>query len=494
MKKYVLSIDQGTTSTRAILFSRDGKAAAQSSRPFTQRYPKAGYVEHDPEEIWESVVAVIAEALAKAGASAGDVDSVGITNQRETVIVWDKKTGKPVYNAIVWQCRRTAEYCEELKASGAEKTIYDKTGLIIDAYFSASKIKWILDNVSGAREKAEKGALAFGTVDTFILWRLSGGKIFKTDYTNASRTMLFDIRSLCYDEELLRLFGVPKNMLPEVCPSKHLFGYTDEKVFGAVVPVTGVAGDQQASLFGHLCLNVGDAKCTYGTGCFLLMNTGDKFCLSKRGLITTLAASGGKSPHYAVEGSVFIGGAAVQWLRDEMGLISSSAESETLALSVENTGGVYFVPAFVGLGAPHWDADARGLICGITRGTNRAHIVRATLEAVAFQVNDVIHAMESDTGIRAATLEVDGGATANKFLMEFQSDVSGKKIIRPAMAETTALGAAYLAGLYTGFYASESELKKFASSESEFKPKISAEERQKLIFGWGDAILKAKAR
>lgn len=494
MKKYVLSIDQGTTSTRAILFSRDGKVIAQHSEPFAQIYPKSGWVEHDPEKIWKSVVSVINGALGKAGATADDIDSVGITNQRETVVIWEKSTGRPVCNAIVWQCRRTAEYCEELKKSGAEDLICDKTGLIIDAYFSASKIKWVLDNVAGAREKAEKGALAFGTVDAFILWRLSGGKIFKTDYTNASRTMLFNIRTLKYDEELLRLFGVPKSMLPEVCPSKHLFGYTDEKVFGASVPITGVAGDQQASLYGHLCFAPGDAKCTYGTGCFLLMNTGNRFCASKRGLITTLAASGGNAPHYAVEGSVFIGGAVVQWLRDEMGLISSSSESETLAESVENTGGVYFVPAFVGLGAPHWDADARGLICGITRGTNRAHIVRAALEAVAFQVNDVVHAMESDTGIRAETLEVDGGATANNFLMGFQADVSGRKIVRPAMAETTALGAAYLAGLYTGFYESENALRAFALSGGEFEPKISKDEREKLIFGWGDAILKAKAR
>ena len=494
MKKYVLSIDQGTTSTRAILFSREGKAVAQSSRAFTQIYPKEGWVEHDPEEIWKSVESVVKEVLVKVGATAEDIDSIGITNQRETVVAWNKKTGKPLCNAIVWQCRRTAEYCERLKKDGLEEFVCSKTGLIPDAYFSASKIKWMLDNADGAKSAAKEGSLAFGTIDTFIMHRLSGGQIFKTDYTNASRTMLFNIKSLSYDPDLLKLFGVSESVLPEVCSSSHLFGYTDEKVFGARVPITGVAGDQQASLFGHLCLGAGDAKCTYGTGCFLLMNTGDKFPVSKRGLLTTLAASGGNKPHYAAEGSVFIGGAAVQWLRDEMGLIENSAESETLACSVENTGGVYFVPAFVGLGAPYWDASARGLICGITRGTNRAHIVRAALEAIAFEVNDVIHAMESDTGIRAETLEVDGGATANKFLMQFQADVSGKKIARPAMAEMTALGAAYLAGLKTGFYVSEEELKKFASERDVFIPKIDSSKRKELVFGWGDAVLKAKAK
>lgn len=494
MGKYILSIDQGTTSTRAILFDGRGAAVAQSSRAFRQIYPQAGWVEHDPEEIWQSVFACIGEALKKADSKAADICAVGITNQRETALVWDKVSGKPVYNAIVWQCRRTAEDCEKLKADGSESLIADKTGLIPDAYFSASKIKWILDNVEGARDGAENGRLLFGTVDTYLMWRLSGGKIFATDYTNASRTMLYNINSLEWDEELLRLFSVPEKMLPKVCPSSHLFGYTDEKIFGASVPIAGVAGDQQASLFGHLCCREGEAKCTYGTGCFLLMNTGDKPYKSKRGLITTLAASGGKRPHYAVEGSVFIGGAVVQWLRDEMGLVRESAETEALAKSVPDTGGVYFVPAFTGLGAPHWDADARGLICGITRGTNRAHIVRAALEAIAFQVGEVVHAMQSDTGIKAAALEVDGGATANNFLMQFQADVSGKKIIRPAMAEMTALGAAYLAGLNVGFYSSENELRKFASSSDCFNPQIDEQKRKQLIFGWGDAILKAKAR
>lgn len=494
MKKYVLSVDQGTTSARAILFSQNGEAVCGSARPITQIYPRAGWVEHNPEEIFESVICVIKDVLQKACATAEDIDCVGITNQRETTVIWNKKTGKPVYNAIVWQCRRTSDFCNELISRGADKLIYEKTGLVADAYFSASKIKWILDNAVGAREAALRGELAFGTIDTYLLWRLSGGKIFKTDFTNASRTMLFDIRALCWDDELLSLFSVPKNILPEVCPSSHLFGYTDENIFGAKVPVTGVAGDQQASLFGHLCTTAGGAKCTYGTGCFLLMNTGDKFCSSKRGLITTLAASGGARPHYCIEGSVFVGGAVVQWLRDEAGMINSSAESEALAESVEDTGGVYFVPAFAGLGAPHWDPNARGIICGLTRGTNKAHIVRAALESIAFQVNETVHAMESDTGIRAETLEVDGGATANGFLMRFQADVSGKTIVRPAQAEATALGAAYLAGLYTGFYESESKLEKLARPSEKFAPQIDEKQRERFISGWGGAVLRAKSR
>ncbi|KAI4453894.1 sugar kinase [Holotrichia oblita] len=432
--------------------------------------------------------------MERAGATMDEIDSIGITNQRETVVVWDKVSGLPVCNAIVWQDRRTAEFCNLLKEQGQEQNIHSKTGLILDAYFSASKIKWILDNVAGAREKAESGQLVAGTIDTYLMWYLSGGKIFATDYTNASRTMLFNIHNLSYDEELLELFDIPFAMLPKVFPSSHCFGETDEKFFGGVIPVCGVAGDQQAALFGHLGVEKGSVKNTYGTGCFLLMNTGEDCADSRRGLITTLCASGGNRPHYALEGSVFIGGAAVQWLRDEMGLIKNTAESEELAQKVDSTGGVYFVPALSGLGAPHWDAAARGLITGITRGTNRNHIVRATLEAIAFQVFEILHAMERDTDITISSLSVDGGACANNFLMQFQSDICNAQIVRRKDLEPTALGTAFLAGLKTGFYKSIEELRKIAKIDKIFAPVIEEDKREELLLGWGEAILRAKAK
>ena len=430
-EKYVLSIDQGTTSTRAALFSKRGSLVAIASAPLKQIYPEPGWVEHDPEDIWRGVTVCIRDVLDKARITPGELDCVGVTNQRETALVWERDTGKPVCNAIVWQCRRTARECETMKRDGTAEILRKKTGLVADAYFSASKVRWILNNVPGAREKAERGRLAFGTVDAFILFRLSGGKIFRTDYTNASRTMLFNAVSLSWDEELAKLFSVPESMFPEVCPSSYFYGFTDKSVFGASVPITGVAGDQQSSLYGHLCLNPGSVKCTYGTGCFLLMNTGGKFFTSGQGLITSLAAGCADKPSYCLEGSVFIGGAVVQWLRDEMGLISSAYESEKLAFSVPDSNGVYFVPAFAGLGAPYWDGDARGLICGITRGTTKAHIVRAALEAVAFEVTDVLSAMRNDSGMAVGSLEVDGGAAENNFLMQFQADVCGVGIARP---------------------------------------------------------------
>ena len=406
--KYVLALDQGTTSTRAIVFDRAGKVVSKAQQEFKQIYPQAGYVEHDPTDIIGSSVGVIAEALVRADAGLGDLAAIGITNQRETTIVWDKKTGVPVCNAIVWQCRRTAKYAEELKSQGLSSFIYERTGLVPDAYFSATKIRWILDNVDSARARAERGELLFGTVDTYLIWRLSRGKIFATDYTNASRTMLFNIHALQWDGELLKLFGIPRQMLPEVKPSCALYGYTDKKVLGGEVPVCGVAGDQQSALFGQLCVNEGDVKNTYGTGCFLLMNTGGKAVKSYNGLVTTLGASAGEKPPYVLEGSVFVGGAVVQWLRDELGLISSAEESETWAKKVGDTGGVYVVPSFTGLGAPHWDSAARGLICGITRGTNRAHIVRAALESIAYQSADLVEAMQRDAGIKINSLRVDG--------------------------------------------------------------------------------------
>lgn len=446
---YVLALDQGTTSTRAIIFDKSGAAVACAQQEFKQLYPRPAWVEHAPNDIMGSVVGVISEALVRAGLTAAEISAMGITNQRETTFVWDKKTGKPVCNAIVWQCRRTADYCEKLKADGFAEKIYNKTGLVPDAYFSATKIKWILDNIEGARARAERGELLFGTVDTFILWQLSKGRIFATDYTNASRTMLFNIHSLEWDVELLRLFDIPRRMLPEVKPSGYRYGETDKSFFGSPIPVCGVAGDQQAALFGQACFKAGDVKNTYGTGCFLLMNTGRRAVKSRNGLVTTLAAGLTDKPDYVLEGSVFVGGAVVQWLRDEMKAIATAEDSERLARSVEDSGGVYVVPAFTGLGAPYWDAEARGTITGITRGTTTAHIVRAALEAIAYEVCDLVTAMEKDSGMKLTRLAVDGGACANDFLMQFQSDILSCEAVRPKVAETTALGAAYLAGLCT---------------------------------------------
>lgn len=492
--KYVLALDQGTTSTRAIIFDTKGAIVASAQQEFPQIYPKLGWVEHSPKDIMGSAVGVISEALVRANLTAAEISAMGITNQRETTFVWDKKTGKPVCNAIVWQCRRTADYCEKLKKDGFAEKIYNKTGLVPDAYFSATKIKWILDNIEGARERAERGELLFGTVDTFILWQLSKGRIFATDYTNASRTMLFNIHTLKWDTELLRLFDIPSAMLPEVHPSGYCFGETDKSFFGSPIPVCGVAGDQQAALFGQTCFKAGDVKNTYGTGCFLLMNTGNKSVKSRNGLITTLGAGLSDKPDYVLEGSVFVGGAVVQWLRDEMKVISSAEDSENKARSVADSGGVYVVPAFTGLGAPYWDADARGTITGITRGTTTAHIVRAALEAIAYEVYDLVAAMENDAGIKLARLAVDGGACKNDFLMQFQSDILNCEAVRPKVAETTALGAAYLAGLCKGVWNGLEEIKKNNALDKVFTPNMSDLTRFELLNGWKNAVLKTRAK
>lgn len=490
MKKYILALDEGTTSARAILFDRNSNAVSAAQREFTQIYPEPGYVEHDPMEIFSSQYSAIAEAVTQIGADASQIAAVGVTNQRETVIVWDRHTGEPVCNAVVWQCRRTAEMCGRLKAEGLEDYIRSVTGLRIDAYFSATKIKWILDNIPGARRKAEKGGLLFGTVDTWLIWKLSGGKIHITDRTNASRTMLYDIHRLCWDETLLKRFGIPPQMLPEVRSSSEIYGYVN--ILGEEIPVCGIAGDQQAALFGQKCFDSGNIKNTYGTGCFLLMNTGDRAFESKNGLITTVAASAGSDVRYALEGSVFAGGAVVQWLRDELKLISSAAESEAAAESVSGSEGVYIVPAFAGLGAPYWDMYARGTVCGLTRGSGRNHIIRAALESIAYQTNDLLEAMRTDTGINICALKADGGAAANGFLMQFQADISGIKIVRPAGIEATALGAAFLAGLAVGFWKSTAELSAPPAGQTEFTPELSGDERQKLLNGWKRAVKSAK--
>ncbi|MDE7265198.1 MAG: glycerol kinase GlpK [Clostridia bacterium] len=490
---YVLSVDQGTTSTRAIIFDKNANIVSSAQQEFAQIYPEPGWVEHSPQDIIGSSVAVMREALSRAKLSAGDIAAIGITNQRETTLVWDKKTGKPVYNAIVWQCRRTAAFCESLKRGGFSEKIYNKTGLVPDAYFSATKIKWILDNVEGAREKAERGELAFGTVDVYLLWQLSRGKIFATDYTNASRTMLFNIHTLKWDAELLRLFDIPESMLPEVHPSSYNYGCTDPCIMGEAVPICGVAGDQQAALFGQLCTSRGDVKNTYGTGCFLLMNTGDRAVKSQNGLVTTLGATVGDKPCYVLEGSVFCGGAIVQWLRDEMGLISSAADSEARATEVKDSGSVYVVPALTGLGAPYWNSSARGLITGITRGTSRSHIIRAALEGIAYEVCDLVQAMERDAGVKIVRLAVDGGASNNNFLMQYQADILNCVTVRPKISETTALGAAYLAGLSAGFWQGLDEIKNNFAAEREFIPTMDAEERVKLLDGWREAVKKANS-
>ena len=487
MKKYILTLDEGTTSARAILFDKNCRAVSSAQHEFTQIYPNPSFVEHNPVEIFAAQYSAVTEAIVSAGAAAEEIAAVGITNQRETTVVWDKATGKPVYNAIVWQCRRTAEMCEQIKEAGYERYITDATGLKIDAYFSATKIKWILDNVPGARERAERGELLFGTVDTYLLWKLSSGKIFATDTTNASRTMLFNIHTLSWDDKLLEIFDIPRSMLPEVHPSGSNFGEVD--IMGAKVPVCGIAGDQQAALFGQHCFNAGDIKNTYGTGCFLLMNTGNKAVKSRHGLVTTVAATlESEAPQYVLEGSVFIGGAVIQWVRDELKLISNAAESEKAAKKVSDSGGVYVVPAFSGLGTPYWDMYARGTICGITRGTNRNHIIRACLESIAYQTNDLLTAMSEDSGTPLKTLKVDGGASRNDFLMQFQADISAVEVKRPQNAEATALGAALLAGLCCGFYESREAVTKLDGGVSVFKPRIENAEREKLLSGWKRAI------
>jgi len=493
MKNYVMAFDQGTTSCRAILFDKEGKIVGVSQQEFAQIYPKAGWVEHDAMEIWGTQSGVARQVLEVNGIRPDEIAAIGITNQRETTVVWDKNTGRPIYNAIVWQCRRTADICEELKAKGYEELIREKTGLVIDAYFSGTKIKWILDNVEGAREKAERGDLLFGTMDTWLIWNLTRGKVHVTDYTNASRTMIYNINTLEWDDELLEILNIPKSMLPEVRPSSEIYGTTDERTFGgANIPIAGDAGDQQAALFGQACFEEGMAKNTYGTGCFLLMNTGEKPVKSENGLLTTIAWGLDGKVNYALEGSIFIAGAAIQWLRDELRLIYDSPQSEYYANLVPDTNGVYVVPAFTGLGAPHWDMYARGAILGLTRGVKREHIVRATLESIAYQTKDVIRAMEEDSKIKLNRLKVDGGASANNFLMQFQSDILGVPVDRPKIAETTAQGAAYLAGLAVGFWKDKEEIKDKWELNKTFDVNMDSDKREKLYSKWLKAVERSK--
>ena len=488
MKKYLMALDQGTTSSRCIIFNKKGEIVSLAQKEFTQYFPQSGWVEHDANEIWASQAGVMTEAMAKCSIEAEEVAAIGITNQRETTIVWDKETGEPIYHAIVWQCRRTADYVEQLKEEGFDRTIKEKTGLIVDPYFSATKIKWILDHVEGAREKAEAGQLLFGTVDTWLIYKMTKGHVFATDVTNASRTMLYNIHSLCWDEELLDKFGIPASMLPEVRQSSEVYGMTRKSLLGEPVPIAGVAGDQQAALFGQCCFEAGQSKNTYGTGCFLLMNTGEQAVDSKHGLLTTIAIGRNGKVQYALEGSVFVAGAAIKWLRDELKLIDNAAETEELANSVPDSNGVYVVPAFTGLGAPYWNAYARGAVFGLSRGANRAHFVRATLESLAYQSLDVIRAMEEDAEISVTSLRVDGGASANDFLLQFQSDILNGEIIRPKVAETTALGAAYLAGLAVGYYQDVDEIQSNWQRDKEFTPQFEAEKRNRLYAGWKDCV------
>lgn len=492
MPRYIMALDQGTTSSRAIVFDDEGRIVSVAQKEFPQIYPQPGWVEHDPEEIWASQIQVAQEALARAELQASDLAAIGITNQRETTIVWDRKTGRPIHNAIVWQCRRTAPLCDALKARGLEQTIRAKTGLVVDAYFSGTKIAWLLDNVPGARERAERGELAFGTVDTYLIWKLTGGKVHATDYSNASRTMIFNIHTLDWDDELLEALHIPRAILPEVRPSSGIYGMCDPDLLGAPVPIAGVAGDQQAATFGQACFKPGMAKNTYGTGCFLLLNTGDKAVPSQQGLLTTIAWGIDGRITYALEGSIFIAGAAVQWLRDGLGIIASAAETESLAASVADTGGVYFVPAFVGLGAPYWDAYARGIIVGLTRGTTRAHLVRATLEAICYQTRDVVEAMAADAGVPLQTLRVDGGAVANNVLCQLQADLLGVPVQRPVVTETTALGAAYLAGLAVGVWSDQEQIAQQWRIDREFNPGMAPAERDRLYQGWKRAIERAR--
>ena len=490
MSKYVLALDQGTTSSRAILFDRQGAVCASASREFKQHYPRAGWVEHDAEEIWQTQFEVAKTVLAEARAAPRDLAAVGITNQRETAVLWDRATGKPLHPAIVWQCRRTAEMCDRIRQKGFDRVIRERTGLVTDAYFSATKIAWMLENVPAARERAERGELACGTIDSWLIWNLTSGKVHATDFSNASRTMLFNIASLTWDKEILGFLGIPQSLLPAVRSSSEIIGETD--LFGPGLRIAGVAGDQQASLFGHQCFCSGAVKNTYGTGCFMLMSTGPAIPRSQSGLVATIGWGRNGQITYALEGSVFIAGAAIQWLRDEMGLIRDASETQELARSVPDTHGVYFVPAFVGLGAPHWDAYARGAILGLTRGANRKHLVRAALESIAYQARDVLDAMTRDSGIKPGVLRVDGGAARNDFLCQFQADILGVAIERPATTETTALGAAYLAGLATGFWRDESELETQLKIERRFEPAMEASRREELCAGWRRALERAK--
>ena len=488
MGKYVMALDAGTTSNRCILFNEKGAMVSVAQKEFTQYFPKPGWVEHDAEEIWSTQLAVAKEAMANVGATAADIAAIGITNQRETAIVWDKETGKPIHHAIVWQCRRTSEYCDSLKEKGLTDSFRQKTGLVIDAYFSGTKVKWLLDHVEGARERAERGELLFGTVETWLIWKLTKGAAHVTDYSNASRTMLFNINTLEWDKDILAELGIPESMLPEAKPSSCIYGYADPSYFGAAIPIAGAAGDQQAALFGQTCFKPGEAKNTYGTGCFLLMNTGEKPVFSNNGLVTTIAWGLDGKVNYALEGSIFVAGAAIQWLRDEMRLVDSSADSEYMAKKVKDTNGCYVVPAFTGLGAPHWDQYARGTIVGITRGVNKYHIIRATLESLAYQVNDVLQAMRADSGIELEALKVDGGASANNLLMQMQADISNAPVNRPMCVETTAMGAAYLAGLAVGYWNSKEDVIKNSAIERTFYPEISEEERKKKVSGWSKAV------
>lgn len=488
-EKYILSLDQGTTSSRAVLFDEKGDIFHTSQKEFNQYFPQSGWVEHDADEIWSSILAVIAGVLSERNIQPEQIEGIGITNQRETTVVWDKATGKPIYNAIVWQSRQTAGVCEELKAQGHEDLFKDKTGLLLDAYFSGTKVKWILDHVDGARERAEAGELLFGTIDTWLIWKLSGGKKHVTDYTNASRTLMYNIYDLKWDEELLALLDVPQSMLPEVCSSSEVYALTDKSVFfGHAAPIAGVAGDQQAALFGQTCFEKGMVKNTYGTGCFMLMNTGEKAVKSKSGLLTTIAIGIDGKVEYALEGSIFVAGSAIQWLRDGLRMFKTSPESEAYAERVESTEGVYVVPAFVGLGAPYWDSDVRGAIFGLTRGTSKEHFVRATLESLAYQTKDVLDAMEKDSGITLKKLRVDGGAVKNDFLMQFQSDLLNVPVERPIINETTALGAAYLAGLAVGFWKDRSDIMAHWALDRNFEPEMDKEQREDLYSGWQKAV------
>ncbi len=488
MAKYVMAFDAGTTSNRCILFNEKGEIVSSAQKEFTQIFPRPGWVEHDANEIWATQLGVAVEAMGKIGATAGDIAAIGITNQRETTIVWDKRTGEPVCNAIVWQCRRTSAYCDQLRSQGLAETIRQKTGLVVDAYFSATKIRWILENVPGARTRAERGELLFGTVETWLIWKLTGGRVHVTDYSNASRTMLFNINTLTWDRELLELLDIPASMLPNPVPSSQVFGDTDPSFFGGPIPIAGAAGDQQAALFGQTCFEPGQAKNTYGTGCFLLMNTGERPVFSQNGLVTTVAWGLDGRVNYALEGSIFVAGAAIQWLRDEMRLIESAADSEYHASKVPDSGGCYVIPAFTGLGAPHWDQYARGTIVGLTRGVNKNHIIRATLESIAYQVSDVLTAMRQDSGIALTDLKVDGGASANNVLMQIQADILQTMVHRPRCVETTALGAAYLAGLAVGYWSGKEDVVRNWATDRTFIPSISVQERDRRLAGWDRAV------
>lgn len=494
MDKYIMALDLGTTSCRCIIFDKNGRICSAAQKEFTQYFPQPGWVEHDAEEIWATQTGLMYEAMSKIDITINEIAGIGITNQRETTVLWDKETGRPVHKAIVWQCRRTAGYCDELKKLGMAEFFRSKTGLVLDAYFSATKLRWLLDNAAGARERAEKGKLLFGTVDSWIIWKLTGGKVHVTDYSNASRTMLFNIHTLKWDEEILRVLKIPQQILPEVKPSSHVYGYTDSKLFGREVPIAGAGGDQQCALFGQTCFGRGEVKNTYGTGGFMLMNTGTAPVNSHNGLVTTIAWGVDDKVEYALEGSIFVAGAAVQWLRDELGLIRDAAESEVLAKSVPDANGCYVVPAFVGLGAPYWDQYARGAIVGLTRGVNRNHIVRATLESIAYQVNDVLMAMQEDSGMPITSLRVDGGACDNDFLMQFQADILNTPVVRPYCIETTAMGAAYLAGLAVGYWRSKEEILANHVIAAEFKPQMGQAKRESLLQGWHNAVKAASVR